>query len=566
MRGSVKRLLSLLHLCFITLTTSQPPTPESFVMPLSNGRGVLTNQSSKGFDMLGDDFPCGIIKGLKSPNPGYPHETTDVYTPCVVYPNQVLYSEKKSKIESACRVLKCLKLKDSKPGKYKMDQIADVLNFKETNAKKTPVRSKVGEPRYDTEMHYICDEYTFDDVETQLAIFNDGICQVNMNPHFFVRPRYRNFRSDSLFRLYNHFYGRSKDKYKGLRAMYGIDKNDFSMDGREFMQCDASCSIGNVFKYTMLQDMAWRLNFFVHPNSTAIKLCFNATGHGDHSRISECHPEMILMILPQNNMIIWPYNRIPSKIRFGTESNQDGKPTMLQFQVFVIVDGGSNQIGVLNRFNEVVVSQSNGYSKKHLQRIDIFLSNETTLVDNFGIVGKNVEVGFCLVKKGTKVVHVKPGAGSGEKVTDFDGERIQEIRPAFAKKFLPVPSSTTPTPEVVYVTDSYSEHVKSYTSQFANGKWLLFAILMGFIAGTLAIVILGGIVSYTLRRTIYSVWYRAMFKRYGCDASGSTGGLTGIGFGPIITQETIANASTTSTIVPTRGTTRSRGDGIQITV
>ncbi|ETN74704.1 hypothetical protein NECAME_12793 [Necator americanus] len=42
---------------------------------------------------------------------------------------------------------------------------------------------------------------------------------------------------------------------------------------------------------------------------------------------------------------------------------------------------------------------------------------------------------------------------------------------------------------------------------------------------------LGGLILYFARRTFYADWYRGMYKRYGCDASGVTGGVTGSQFG-----------------------------------
>ena len=86
--------------------------------------------------------------------------------------------------------------------------------------------------------------------------------------------------------------------------------------------------------------------------------------------------------------------------------------------------------------------------------------------------------------------------------------------------------------------------------------WLTWAYFYGSLAGTLFGFIICGVIFYFCRRTVYSNWYRGMYKRYGCDASGSTGGATGADFGSTTTggNTTIGSTTagaTTSTIADT---------------
>lgn len=163
---------------------------------------------------------------------------------------------------------------------------------------------------------------------------------------------------------------------------------------------------------------------------------------------------------------------------------------------------------------------------------------------------------------------------------------------------------------------SKSDTVKS-ERVFVKGKWWWWAIYLGFVIGTLITLAVGGGLFYVLRRTVFGIWlvydleililegrrryvdrrkqqsaatcmqvgrhvairrnshsvidkhtrsrtkmfyfrYRGMYKRYGCDPSGTTGGITGIGFGNTVTgdvtvQETSGNTTgggtTTNTTV-----------------
>ncbi|VDM59328.1 unnamed protein product [Angiostrongylus costaricensis] len=60
---------------------------------------------------------------------------------------------------------------------------------------------------------------------------------------------------------------------------------------------------------------------------------------------------------------------------------------------------------------------------------------------------------------------------------------------------------------------------------------MIWMIFFGFFIGSLLALILAGAILYLARRTVYTDWYRGMYKRYGCDASGVTGGVTGSEFG-----------------------------------
>ena len=95
--------------------------------------------------------------------------------------------------------------------------------------------------------------------------------------------------------------------------------------------------------------------------------------------------------------------------------------------------------------------------------------------------------------------------------------------------------------------------------------WLTWAYFYGSLTGTLLGSLICGLLFFLIRRTVYRAWYRGMYKRYGCDASGTTGGVTRAEFGATTTGgnttigSTTAEATTATTMVETTGGTTSDG-------
>lgn len=100
------------------------------------------------------------------------------------------------------------------------------------------------------------------------------------------------------------------------------------------------------------------------------------------------------------------------------------------------------------------------------------------------------------------------------------------------------PKTTTAAPLVVApgvvdlgLLDSSNKSAATYV----KGKWWIWGLYFGFLSGTFLTLLLGGATFYLTRRTVFGIWYRGMYKRYGCDASGTTGGITGVGYGTTVT-------------------------------
>ncbi|KJH39883.1 hypothetical protein DICVIV_14218, partial [Dictyocaulus viviparus] len=93
-------------------------------------------------------------------------------------------------------------------------------------------------------------------------------------------------------------------------------------------------------------------------------------------------------------------------------------------------------------------------------------------------------------------------------------------------------------------------------------------IFFGFFMGSATALIIAGIILYFMRRSIYADWYRGMYKRYGCDASGITGGVTGSQFGTTVTGTvgtTITGSTFGGTTASTVGTSGTTGTSLSTT-
>ncbi|CAB3402964.1 unnamed protein product [Caenorhabditis bovis] len=544
---------------------SDDDAPQSVLIPAVVGSSNANNLSDS--FVGGISLGCGNNKGIKTKNIGFPDETTDYFTPCVVYPHQVVLLKKKMKIKSNCRPIRCTGSirvaganfsEDVK--KYSMDGVAKVLDFDKTVESKKAVRYKPSEPMFDAEMPHLCNQFTYDDVETQLAIFNEPYCHVDIQGQegvFELAARYTLDNNFGVFDIYGSFYGEKEELDYMISASYGSLLDSYKMDGLEYKQCDLSCDRGTILKYTFKKDAVWFLEFYVKRSTDFVKLCFDPEFFTDTKKIPKCRPDRIMTILLRNGLVIWPDNDLAVRMRFGASARdivQEGTPTFYNFAIIFTPLNGKNQLGLFTRYRQSSFTGSDGYNPKTFRQVAVFLPSEDSLLDNFGIIPTNMEAAMTLVKTSTNVKRVD----ASKKV--FDKKELEKTFNQSEREFTstkppaPIPKSTTAPPEIVYIKDSISEHSREYSSQFKKGKWLLFGIYLGFVIGTLSIVLVGGVIFYFFRRTFYITWYRAMFKRYACDASGKTGGVTGVGFGTEITgEQTIGQTSMKSTMETSGG-------------
>ncbi|CAB3411401.1 unnamed protein product [Caenorhabditis bovis] len=525
--------------------TARDP-PEAIRLPLAWGR--FKEVSSEQFGLFPEALSsCGSHLGVKTPNPGYTGQTFDIEVPCFPFPRRVFTGGENGttapKIEN-CQPLKC-------PGEPLTN--IEAINYNTSMERASFTKSPVAPPMKDAEMAAICEDadvYTGQD-DVDLLVFNDLTCSYTPTLGDKMIPRF--IQDDGLYKITNHFHGKEMTPNYENSGEYGIDVWDIKKGGDAYKRCDAGCDRGRLIKYTMYEG-AWNGIMFLTPDTDVVKICLDPQDHTDDAKTPQCKPHRVITILLKSNLVIWPYLFRPSRIRFG--SNERGqsplKAYVIEFGYGVKDSKGTitSQFRVGNMYREFVVSESKGYPKEVGQRFALIFPNKGGLLRHFGFVIDNVEAASALVKPDEEVKKVSAKSKTGEKIGGDIAEK--EIVPTTEKPLAQIDRSTTPPPIIFKLADSrIVEAVKAEDAQevYTEGKWLLFGILMGFIIGTFLTVIMGGGAFWFMRRTVYSSWYRGMFKRYGCDASGTTGGITGIGFGNTATgMGTTANLSAISQV------------------
>uniref|UniRef100_A0A1I7WWI1 Glycoprotein n=1 Tax=Heterorhabditis bacteriophora TaxID=37862 RepID=A0A1I7WWI1_HETBA len=127
-----------------------------------------------------------------------------------------------------------------------------------------------------------------------------------------------------------------------------------------------------------------------------------------------------------------------------------------------------------------------------------------------------------------------------------------------------VPATTTPVQILVQgrIAHTGGENDSTASQNRAKG-WSTWAVFGGFVTGSVSAFTIAGFILYICRRSFYHEWYRGMYQRYGCDASGVTGGTTGSQFGNTTTGASqmgttlnaTSNIGTITSVTTSDGTT-----------
>ncbi|EFO83369.1 hypothetical protein CRE_02975 [Caenorhabditis remanei] len=383
-------------------------------------------------------------------------------------------------------------------------------------------------------------------------------------PDVYSVPRW-DTNDDGLFEIIRSFtlegIGKKSDVFHRTNSFITLPKQDTWTTDHEWKPCTAACNMGHIVKMNMKKGGGWKTTIYLKPKTKAFKVCIDAQGHDSDSVAPKCKPKFELFILPLNGLVIWPKNGRASVIELRSPG--------LTTEHYAIEFGfgyGKKDNGVLpsefyvaNMFREVVVSDSDGYKMDEAARISFFFEESDDLAP-FGIYSAQIEAGKTYIEK-TKADQVKD-----EKVLSAkDGEKVAEGKESLASPQDDPPKAlvATTTPSSKRLASNAAAGVllqqsdNSSDAIYMPGKWWAWGLYIGFIIGSIVgVAIIGGIF-YVLRRTVYGFWYRGMYKRYGCDASGTTGGITGVGFGNTTTGAITVGGTTGggTTVGRTGGTT-----------
>lgn len=326
--------------------------------------------------------------------------------------------------------------------------------------------------------------------------------------------------------------------------------------------CIATCDMGNIIKFNMKKG-SWKTVIYLKGKTQGFKVCIGSHDHESDTTTPKCPSRFELFILPRNGLVVWPKNGRSSLIELKSKELGEDNAYAIEFGYGLTGKDGAlkGEFYVANMYGEMVISDSDGWNQEDAARISFFFQNSDDLVKDGGIVSKQIETGKTFVPKDkADLVEEHPVTNPLQgKTVDSGGEALVNTP---EEPPIPLVATTTASPKrlssnvhpgiLLHSTDNSNDAI------YMPGKWWAWGLYIGFIIGSIVGVgIIGGIF-YVLRRTVYGFWYRGMYKRYGCDASGTTGGITGVGFGNTTTGAITVGGTTGgggTTMGKTGGTT-----------
>lgn len=315
-----------------------------------------------------------------------------------------------------------------------------------------------------------------------------------------------------------------------------------------FATCDTACDQGRVVKITMTPNSYQSMVFIDPSKCDSFRVCFNPEHFSNDARLPICRPDYTIDVLFKNGVVIWGKKGRASLIELMSPYMDKSKTLAIEFGYGIQrKNGQTGEFYIGNDHREFVTSDSDSYQAKDASELAFFFPNSECLRRKAGIFSKNIAHGKLLFlgadPKAAGVIQGVKFNQQGDPITVAAKEAATTTTREVIHNL--VVTTTPMAPRIIAEAGALSViETDEATNEavFITGKWWTWGIYIGFVIGTLLTLGLGSGLFYVLRRTVFSVWYRGMYKRYGCDASGTTGGLTGVGFG-----DTTAGAETIGT-------------------
>ncbi|CAD6199342.1 unnamed protein product [Caenorhabditis auriculariae] len=335
-----------------------------------------------------------------------------------------------------------------------------------------------------------------------------------------------------------HVAGETKNFVPGESIAYGTLLKDMKL-GKE-VQCGGGCDSGEAVHLVFKEKTAYQLRLHVQNSCGMIKICVSPNFQGSNPT---CDKSNMMVLALQNSFVLFPNmpRAYAIQLLHGAQSpsNKDAD--------FSIITIGYSRVKskatftVKNIYNEYVESD-NRFASAH--NLLVLFDQKNCLRKKYGIYSKELSAGFAY-NPDADLKHIPAENSAGTVVVDSQATTAP-----------PPPATTTEQPHVSSTTVAPQLGGQAMLAPlrpdpYGADQWLVWAFFGGYFFGTLLTVALGGGILFVLRRSFYSVWYRGMYKRYGCDASGTTGGVTGTPFGD--------TATGTMTIGTTMGGTTAGG-------
>lgn len=292
--------------------------------------------------------------------------------------------------------------------------------------------------------------------------------------------------------------------------------------------CGSRCDLGRVIYYRMTANMYFFAKVFVNGGVCEwMKICtFGRRGLHENNFI--CQDTDLINVYIRNGFVTMPSAKNGAPIRFVKSSVKKRDHT-------ISWKTGPTQIGVEfdgERFAVWSVSREVVFSRKGMNHdgdIIFYLSDHHCLVRKKGIRHMGFENGIVCGYGDKPIGDVSTGTGRYATYPTAPSRK----RPPTIGTEPPTPDRTARAPRTTTPRRYWlgaKQRGGAATVQARTG-WLIWMVFVGFLCGSLVALLISCGVLFCARRTAYGVWYRGMYKRYGCDASGITGGITGSLFG-----------------------------------
>lgn len=545
-----------------------PSHYESVYMPIGAGQPQWDRKEFKAFGSFPEAFTkCGeftndaLNEGFTDPSD--PTKTAsysnDLQIVCEPSPTRVLvssadqsYYKFERDMTKECELFVCSKSNYDPPGNK-----FDIVNRNGTVMAKYPAA--------ENKDRLVCGEkqavYPEDNSQSDVSFTNEANC-FEFDPNLI--PNTNTKDGATVVRQVPRWLPSGEDRLN-LRHFYFADEKSENLERVPFVfspkpepkvffaPCDTTCDEGRVVKIGMPAS-AYSAMIYIDPSKCdSFRICFDPLNYMDDGKIPECKPDYTIDVLFKNGVVVWGKKGRASTIELMSRHMHEVKTVAIEFGYGVKKKGEvAGEFYVGNMWREFVESDSNRYGATEAQKLAFFFPTDKCLKKKAGIFSKNIEHG--------KLLYLGANPNEIVKGIKFDqkGEPIVSAAGETATTTTKVPVidftvSTTPAPPRILPEAGALSLIEtdqaSNTAVFIAGKWWTWGLYIGFVIGTLLTLGIGSGVFYLLRRTVFSVWYRGMYKRYGCDASGTTGGITGIGFGNTTAGvETIAAGATGNTM------------------
>ncbi|KJH51591.1 hypothetical protein DICVIV_02224 [Dictyocaulus viviparus] len=326
---------------------------------------------------------------------------------------------------------------------------------------------------------------------------------------------------------------------------------------KKSIKCKAGCDLGQLFYYEMPPNfLIFSLIYVDGSKCEWMKICSRgALGVGWDNFL--CNDVDIINVYIRHGFVTMPFAQNGAPIRFlkateGTHPLEEMKsrPTQIGFDF----DGERFSIWSVGR--ERVTSSK---SVNHDGHIILYFSHHDCLLKDYGIkyMGEN-----------NGIVYQIDDSKSIDGVTVKDMEYIKYAT-AQSKASLETLATDETTPDplaVAPVTTTPPRSHKMFKGEAVGTVrakprtgWMIWMIFYGFCLGSISSLLIAGSLLYLARRIAYVDWYRGMYSRYGCDASGITGGVTGEAFGNTTVGGGTTMGATGTSMMGTTGGTSTMG-------